>query len=303
MKVSRETRIGIFIASVLLSGFLVLNYLRGEDFFGRQTELTSHYSNIEGLVVSNPVYIKGFKAGTVSDVKYNPATGVFDVKCTVQKDFRIPKDTRMTIYSVDLMGGKGIRLDLGESPEYVKGKGELEPSYAPDMVSSLTNQIGPLIAKVSSAIDSLSAASASLDRIMDAVDERQVRSAVEHLNSALANADKVSGVLADRSCDIDSVIVSFRELSERLVSISAKADSAMDGIGNAAEGLGKVDVEALTSALQKLVDNLNSSEGSVGKLINDDEVYDSVEALIKDINRLVNKIEENPKKYIRIKVF
>ena len=77
----------------------------------------------------------------------------------------------------------------------------------------------------------------------------------------------------------------------------------MDGIGAAADGLGKVDITELTTALQKLLDSLNSSDGSVGRLVNDDEMYESLEALVKDINRLVNKIEENPKKYIRIKVF
>ncbi len=77
----------------------------------------------------------------------------------------------------------------------------------------------------------------------------------------------------------------------------------MDGIGAAADGLGKVDITELTTALQKLLDSLNSSDGSVGRLVNDDEMYESLDALVKDINRLVNKIEENPKKYIRIKVF
>ena len=97
--------------------------------------------------------------------------------------------------------------------------------------------------------------------------------------------------------------MAFKEISERLVSISGKADKAMDGIGAAADGLGKVDITELTTALQKLLDSLNSSDGSVGRLVNDDEMYESLDALVKDINRLVNKIEENPKKYIRIKVF
>ena len=303
MKLSRETRIGIFIASVLITGFLVLNYLRGEDIFGRQTIITSHYHNIEGLVVSNPVYVKGFKAGTVSDVRYNPTTDMFDVSCTVMKDFKIPLDTKMTIFSVDLMGGKGIRLDYGQSSAVVKGKAELEASYAPDMVSSLTNQIGPLIAKVSNAIDSLSAASASFDRVLDGIDENEVKSAVHHLNSTLLHTDTVAGTLAGRSNEIDSLVMNFKMVSERLASVSAKADSAMDGICNVADGLGNVNINDLATALQKLVDSLNSTDGSIGKLVNDDEMYDSLDSLVKDINRLVNKIENNPKKYIRIKVF
>ena len=62
MTISRETRIGIFVISVLTAAFFAINYLRGEDIFGTEIEICSHYANIEGLVPSNPVYVKGYKA-------------------------------------------------------------------------------------------------------------------------------------------------------------------------------------------------------------------------------------------------
>ena len=71
MKISRETRIGIFIVAVLLAAFSVINYLRGEDIFGKEMDINSHYENVEGLVPSNPVYIKGYKAGSVTKVNYS----------------------------------------------------------------------------------------------------------------------------------------------------------------------------------------------------------------------------------------
>ena len=113
----------------------------------------------------------------------------------------------------------------------------------------------------------------------------------------------MAGTLAGRSNEIDSLVMNFKMVSERLASVSAKADSAMDGICNVADDLGGININDLATALQKLVDSLNSTDGSIGKLVNDDEMYDSLDSLVKDINRLVNKIENNPKKYIRIKVF
>ena len=136
MRIGRETKIGIFVASVLIAAFSVINYLRGEDIFGKEINIVSHYANVEGLMASNPVYVNGYKTGAVTEVKYNTETGVFDVTCSVLKKIPVPVDTKMTIYSVDLMGGKGIRLDLGSSDVMVKDGDELMPSYAPDMVSS-----------------------------------------------------------------------------------------------------------------------------------------------------------------------
>lgn len=302
MKISRETRIGIFVVSVLIASFCVLNYLRGEDIFGKEMDIVSHYANVEGLVPSDPVYINGFKIGAVSEVVYNKATGVFDVTCSIQKKIPVPADTKMTIYSVDLMGGKGIRLDLGTSAEMASDGTELEPSYAPDMVSSLTNLIGPLIVKASSALDSLGAASAALDRVLGGIDESTLRSAMNHIDKTLDNAEQLTGILADHSEDVGALVANLKNISDKLASISEKADSAMTGIGAAASQLERADIEGLIESLHTLAGNLNDPDGTVGKLLNDGGVYESLDSVLKDIDSLVKKIEENPKKYVRIRL-
>ena len=68
MNHSKELKIGIFVVTVLVVSFFLINYLRGEDIFNREIELVSRYDNIEGLVASAPVYIKGYKAGKVAEV-------------------------------------------------------------------------------------------------------------------------------------------------------------------------------------------------------------------------------------------
>ena len=81
----KELKIGIFVVSVIVASFFVLNYLRGEDIFNREYKLMSRYDNVEGLVASSPVYIKGFKAGKVIDVSYDTDKGDFVVKCSVSR--------------------------------------------------------------------------------------------------------------------------------------------------------------------------------------------------------------------------
>ena len=53
---------------VLTASFFVINYLRGKDIFNKEMEIVSEYSNLEGLVESAPVFIKGYKVGKVSEV-------------------------------------------------------------------------------------------------------------------------------------------------------------------------------------------------------------------------------------------
>lgn len=302
MKISRETRIGIFVVSVLIASFCVLNYLRGEDIFGKEMEIRSHYGNVEGLVPSNPVYFKGYKVGSVTAVEYNTKTGVFDVTCSILKKISIPSDTKMTIYSVDLMGGKGIRLDIGTSDVPVKNGDELPAAYAPDMVSSLTNQIGPLIVKASSAIDSLGAASGAIDRVLAGIDENTLRTAMANLERTLDNTAKITSSVSGHTGDLEDIIANLNELSARLTSVAEKADSVMTDINAVASDVSKADISGLVSSMKNLADGLNDPDGSIGKLMKDDSAYDSLDAVLKDIDSLVKKIEENPKKYIRIKL-
>ena len=95
---SKELKIGVFAVTILIVSYFLINYLRGEDIFNNEIELSSRYENVEGLLPSAPVYIKGYKAGKVSEVLYVPETGDFKVTCSIDKDFMIPTDSRMTIH-------------------------------------------------------------------------------------------------------------------------------------------------------------------------------------------------------------
>ena len=171
MKHSKELKIGIFVVTVLIASFFLINYLRGEDIFNKEIELVSRYENLEGLVASAPVYIKGYKAGKVLEVAYEPSTDDFKVTCSVQKEFRIPADSRMTIYSVDIMGGKGIRIDLGTSAELVSDGDFLQPCFAAGLMDGLEDSLGPLLSKIGNTLDSLNVTVAGVNRILS--DENQ----------------------------------------------------------------------------------------------------------------------------------
>jgi phospholipid/cholesterol/gamma-HCH transport system substrate-binding protein len=103
MKYSKEIKIGVFVVVVLTVSFFLINYLRGEDLFNKEVEVSSRYDDVKGLVASAPVYIKGYKAGKVTEVAYDKELKCFNVVCSVSKDFEIPSDSKMVIYAVDIM--------------------------------------------------------------------------------------------------------------------------------------------------------------------------------------------------------
>ena len=87
------------------------------------------------------------------------------------------------------------------------------------------------------------------------------------------------------------------------LAIMERADSTMTDIRSVSAGLAEADIASLVENLDSLLVKVRGTEGTVGRLINEDSVYNSVDSLVSDLDRLVRKIEENPKKYIRISVF
>ena len=118
------------------------------------------------------------------------------------------------------------------------------------MVSSLTNMIGPLIERANGALDSLAAASGSLDRVLRGVDENSLKVTLSHLQKTLDNTRRLTGTLADHSEDFDALIANLKETSVRLNTVLVKADTAMTGIQTAAGETSLVPTAALLIANQ-----------------------------------------------------
>lgn len=303
MKYSKEFKIGVFVVTVMVASFFVINYLRGKDIFNKEIEIVSHYGNVEGLVESAPVFIKGYKAGKVIEVEYQQETESFKVVCSVAKEFRIPIDSKMTIYAVDIMGGKGVRIDLGHSDEPVESGGELTPAMEAGLLDGLAASLEPLMAKVGNTLDSLSVTVAGINAMLSESNRASIANTMAHLENTMKSVNVIAGTIGGKSEEIAAFVSNLESLSVKLGSMVDQADTLVGEASDFVGTLNESDIEGLVTSFQDLLENINDPEGSIGKLLVDGSVYDSVDELLNDVDILVRKIQENPKKYLKISVF
>lgn len=300
MKFSKEFKIGLFVVTVLTASFFLINYLRGKDLFNREMEICARYQDVEGLVSSAPVYIKGYKAGKVTEVAYDPASDDFTVTCSVMKDFRIPVDSRMMIYGVDIMGGKGIRIDLGSSTDLIEDGGLLASSSEPGMLDGLASGVAPLMDKLGRTLDSLNVTVSSVNRLLA---DGNISRTISHLERTMADVSAIVAVMEGKSDELNVFVDNLAALSSLLISVSQKADTLVSDVSDVVSKISADELRDVVSSFRALLENINDPEGTVGRLLTDDSVYDSVDSLLNDIDTLITKIQENPKKYIKISVF
>ena len=300
---SKEFKIGFFAISIMIVSFFLINYLRGEDIFNREIALSSRYANVEGLVPSAPVFIKGYKAGKVSEVNYDSVNGDFEVVCSIKKEFMIPLDSRMTIYSVDIMGGKGVKVELGSSADYAEDGDVLSSGFEAGLMDGLASSFGPLMDKVNNTLDSLSVTVSGINELLSDRNQAHISNTLAHLERTMASVQKVSRTVEGRSEELASFVENLSELSGKLNSIVEKADTTISGVNTVVASISEADIQGVVSSMKTLLDNMNDPDGTIGKLFVDNSVYNSVDALLVDIDTLIKKIQENPKKYLRISVF
>lgn len=293
-------KIGIFVTAVLVVSFCLINYLRGKDLFNKEIEISARYSNVEGLVPSAPVYIKGYKAGKVIEVDYLPESDDFKVTCSVMKEFLIPSDSRMVIYGVDIMGGKGVRIEQGTSNDLVPDGGVIASSSEPALLDGLASGVAPLMEKVGSTLDTLNTAVSAVNRILA---EGNISKTLVHMERTMSDVRSIASKVEGKSEELDEFIDNLAQLSSKLITLTDSADALMS---DASSAVSRISVEELNEAVgsfRDLLEKMNDPDGSIGRLLTDDSVYDSIDSLLNDVDTLVQKIQENPKKYIKISIF
>ena len=303
MKYSKELKIGVFVVVVMVASFFLINYLRGEDIMNKEIELVSRYDRVEGLVASAPVYIKGYKAGKVSEVVYEPENDQFKVVCSVRKEFKIPQDSRMTIYAVDIMGGKGVRLDLGTSEVLVSDGEFLQPAFEAGLMDGLAADLGPLLQKVGTTLDSLGVTVAGVNRVLSEKNTQSISNTLAHLERTMSDVKNIAASVEGKSAELEAFISNLSDLSSSFNGIASKVDTTVAGVNELMGTINGTDIDGVVASLNELLENINDPEGTVGKLLNDGSVYNSVDSLLNDVDVLVKKIQENPKKYIKISIF
>jgi len=300
MKVSKELKIGVFVVTVLVASFFLINYLRGKDIFNKEIEISARYQELDGLVSSAPVFIKGFKAGKVVSVSYDTDSDDFLVTCSVLKDFRIPEDSKMTIYGVDIMGGKGIRIDLGTSSVMVEDGGDLTPAYEPALLDGLASGVAPLMEKVGNTLDSLNVTVSAVNRLL--ADENISRT-MAHIERTMSDVRSIASTIEGKSDELNVFIDNLASISTKFNSITDKADTLASDISSLVSAVSEEDVRSLVTSFRELLENINDPDGTIGKLLTENSIYKSVDELLNDVDSLVRQIQENPKKYIKISVF
>ncbi len=302
-RLSRLQAIGLFVLLTLIATFAVINFLRGEDFFNSSNTYVAEFDQVDGLTVTGPVYIKGYKVGMVEEIEYNVPTGKFVVELKVKSQFEIPSNSVAEVYSADIMGARAIRINLGDSSVVLESGDTLAATVQPDMITSVMGQIEPLKEQATELMANMNKTLDNVNMLLDSAARVEIQSSLQHLNRTLANASSLSKTLDNISPELVAIVKNLEVLSKGLGESSDEISGSLENINAITSSLSKAELDKTIESLRNLSEKLQDPNGSVGKLLTTDSLHNAVNTLVNDVDKLVKGITEQPRKYIKVSVF
>ena len=303
MRFTKEIKIGFLAIIGIMMSVFSYNYLKGINLFDKSRKFTISYEKVDGLSISNPVTMNGFKIGKVQKINFNPNnTRELLVDILIDNDVVFPKTSVAELYETGLIGGKAIAI----IPDYENDstiafdgdqlKGVIKPG-----LTELVNQILPQVQlQIEAVMKNAEIVFKNINTLFDEGTKQELRSSIEdfsNLTKSLSEtSNEISSLITNNSDNISFAISDFKKASNNIKSIS--------------ESISSKEVSEISSNLNTLVNNLNSiskslkdSEGTVGRLINDKSIYNNLENATEKLNILIEDIKLNPDRYINFSVF
>lgn len=310
MKITKELKAGI-IALIALIGFVFLfQFMKGRNVFSTDDYYYANFDNVEGLQVSNPVSINGLKVGQVDEIKpvfTGKGKVYFTVKISVADEFKFSKNSTVEIFEPGLMSGKEMRINLADNGPIAESGTLLKGTFQLSMMNSISSQVGPVKDQVQSVLTKVDSLVGNANSVLDAQNKREIKILLASLNRTMRSFENTAGQTNALISNNDPRIQRMLD-NANLATLSAK--TAMDKYGKVAEDINTKELNATIDKLNAtatqldiMVSKINRGEGSLGKITNDEELYNNLNQTSKNLNSLVEDIKANPKRYINFSVF
>ncbi|MDQ1160306.1 phospholipid/cholesterol/gamma-HCH transport system substrate-binding protein [Chryseobacterium sp. SORGH_AS 447] len=310
MKFSKELKAGV-IALLAIVGFVVLfQFMKGRSLFTTDNIFYAKYDNVEGLAQSSPVSINGLKVGQVD--KIIPTTSKdgkidFLVKITVDNNFEFSKNSTLEIFEPSLMGGKEMRINLMYGGPTAKDGDTLRGAFKLGTLGSLSSQVGPVKDQLQVVLHRVDSLMTNANQLVDAQNRQEIK-------LLLANLNKTVGALQTTAASVNSLVGhNDPKLQKVLDDASLTMQSGkvtLDKYGNLAESIDTkklnatiANLDETVGQLNKVVSGIDRGEGSLGKIMKDDQLYNNLNAASNNLNSLIEDLKAHPKKYVNFSVF
>ena len=313
MKISNETKIGALTTVAVVFLILGFNFLKGKSVLKTGFFLYANYSDLKKLSASNAVFANGYQIGTVYGTTSDPSLKVLTVEIKLSADYKIPSNS-VAFIETNPLGSPVLDIQLGSSSTYLKTGDTLRSIENGGMLGAITQKLGPLSDQITGTLVTLDSLMRNFNSLLDTNTKGNLRSVISNFSTASAHITS-STISLEKLLDVQTgalaqSLANVNEITGNLAKNNNKIDSTLTNLEATTKNLSQADIAGLINSFKQSADSLtqvissiNSTQGSLGALINDKALYNNLNNVTRSLNVLLDDLRVHPKRYVNVSVF
>jgi len=303
----KSVKVGVVSLLTIFLLYFGMNFLKGINVMNNGRVFYAYYDNVSGLTEGNSVTVRGYKIGSIIQINFDEEReNKLRVVINIENSIDIPLNTIAKIISTDLMGTKGISLTLGDTSAMSVSGTELSSSIESSLQDEVNAQILPLKHKTEQLIG-------SIDSVMIVITSVLNKDARASLTQSLVSLDQTFSTLSETMLvvnkmvneneqNISTVMTNFTSISSNLNESNEEIKNILSNFSSISDSLAKADILSTLSSIDKITSKINNSEGSLGQLVNDKELYNNLKNASKELDELISDMKLHPERYVTFSI-
>lgn len=294
----REARVGLFAILGVFAVWFALMTLTNPSLFRGRYVLRTSVPNAAGIRKGDPVRMRGVNIGRV--IGFGIGEQGVELRLEIEGEYAVPSNSRVELKASGLLAGMVADVHPGESTRRARWGDELPGGNGPgvfDKMESLAGDADKVTARLQGLI--------SDDTI------RNVRDSSGQMSKLLR---QLSSVVSDERGDVRALSASLRRSAEGMekVTTGPEAERVVKHVDELTRRMDLLvaNMDRSATSLDTILARVDHGEGTLGKLSRDDALYDRASQAAADfdkaaleLQKLVEDIRRQPKKYVSLKVF
>lgn len=291
---TKEVKIALVAIVAIVVLFIGMHFLKGMSIFSSNDIYYANFKDISGLSASSPVYANGYRVGVVKNIEYDYGQPDHIIAALdLDPKLQLTKGSRAEIVS-DLLGNVKLELRISSQQNGMLAKGDTIEGFIQEGLMSKAAQMIPQVEQMLPKLDSI------LMNINAIV-------ADPALSGTMHNAEQLTASLNTTARQLNQLTA---QMNRRMPQMMDKAEGVLTNAETLTGNMSQLDlqstmqkVDATLASLQQLSNTLNSTDGSMGLLLNDTQLYESLNSSIHSFDSLLVDFKQHPKRYINVSVF